>query len=428
MKTLALLAAFLASAAAPLAAQAAPTAIVNGTVHTIAGGGVIKNGTVIIDDGRIIAIGAGLAAPAGANVIDAKGAPVTPGFMNSFTRLGLLEIEQYRSTNDTEVDNAPFAAAFDVAPGLNPRSVAIPITRAKGVTRAVSAPDFGSSMFAGQGAVITLGDGDAFTVQAKAAMFVSLGGAAKTRAGGARGAAVTTFREALADARFYDRNRADFDDNRARATIVPRLDLEALIPVMQGRQLLAVDAHRASDIRNVIALAAEYKLNVVLIGAREAWQVADELAKAKIPVVIDPTNNLPNQFESLGSTLENAARLNAAGITVAFMTTGDQLAHNPRDLAQFAGNAVANGMPWDAALAAVTRNPAVIWGISERYGTLETGKDADVVVWDGDPLEVTSTPAHVFVLGKAVDLATRQTKLRDRYRDLTRVEPPLGYR
>ncbi|MBM3515347.1 MAG: amidohydrolase family protein [Alphaproteobacteria bacterium] len=410
------------------AAHAETTAIVNATVHTVSAAGTISSGTVIIEDGRIKAVGAGLAAPAGATVIDAKGAPVTPGFMNSFTRLGLLEIEQYVSTDDTAAADAPFAAAFDVAAGLNPKSVAIPITRAKGVTRAISAPDFGKSMFAGQGAVITLGDDDAFTVKARAAMFVSLGGAAKSRAGGARGAAVITFREALADARYFDRNRADFDDNRARATIVPRLDLEALIPVLQGRQLLAIDAHRASDITNVIALAAEYKLNVVLIGAREAWQVADDLAKAKIPVVLDPTNNLPNQFESLGSTLENAARLQAAGVTVAFMTTGDQLAHNPRDLAQFAGNAVANGMPWDAALAAVTRNPAAIWGIADRYGTLEPGKDADVVVWDGDPLEVTSSPSHVFVLGAATDLTTRQTKLRDRYRDLTRSEPPLGYR
>jgi imidazolonepropionase-like amidohydrolase len=409
-------------------AHAATIAIVNGTVHTLGPQDTIERGTVVIEDARIAVVGGGLPAPAGATLIDAKGAPVTPGFMNSFTRLGLLEIEQARSTNDTEAPDAPFAAAFDVAAGLNPRSVAIPITRAKGVTRAIAAPDFAKSMFAGQGALITLGDGAAFTVTPRAAMFVSLGETAKRLAGGARGAAVTTFREALADARFYDRNRADFDDNRARATIVPRLDLEALVPVLQGRQLLAIDVHRVPDIRVVLGLIAEYKLKAVLIGAREAWQVADDIAKAGVPVVLDPTNNLPDRFERLGSTLENAARLSAAGVTVAFMTTGDQLAHNPRDLAQFAGNAVANGMPWDAALAAITRNPARIWGLADRYGTLEAGKDADVVVWDGDPLEVTSSPTHVFVRGAATDMTTRQTMLRERYRDLTRAEPPMGYR
>lgn len=409
-------------------AAAAPVAVVNGTVHTMGAAGIVTNGTVVFDQGRIVAVGAGIAAPAGATVIDAKGAPVTPGLMNSFTRLGLVEIEQIRQTDDSDARDAAFSAAFDVTPGLLPDSLNIQVTRVKGVTRAVTAPDFGKTMFAGLGAVLSLGDGETFTVRPRVAMFAALGETGKRLAGGSRGAAVGFLRQALDDARYYARNRADFDDNRARATVLPRADLEALVPVAEGKLPLVIDVRRASDIRTALALAAEQKLRIILVGAQEAWQVAGEIAAAGVPVIIDPSNNLPNRFESMGATLENAARLHAAGVKLLFMAGSDQMVNNARNVRQMAGIAVANGLPHDAALAALTVNPAAVWGLADRYGTLEPGKDADVVVWDGDPLEVTAAPTHVFVMGRAVSLVTRQTRLRDRYRSLAPAAAPNGYR
>ncbi|MCB2106301.1 MAG: amidohydrolase family protein [Rhodobacteraceae bacterium] len=418
---------FLATAAATTA-TAEPVAIINATLHTGGGAGTVERGTLVMDGAKITAVGAGVPIPDGATIIDAGGAEVTPGFMNPYTHLGIVEIEQEGSTDDSDSGEMPYKASLDIAPGLNPASVTIPVTRVKGVTRAASVPDFSKSIFAGQAALLTLGDGEDFAVTPRAAMHVTVSEGAKRLIGAGRGAVMAMLRQAFDDTRYYARNRSDFDNNRARATALDRLDLEALIPVVDGRMLLLVDARRASDIRNIIALATEQKLKVALVNAEEAWMVAGELAAAKIPVIIDPSDNLPNRFEALNATLQNAARLHEAGVAVAFFAGGEQLANNPRNVRQLAGIAVANGLPKDAAYAALTTVPAAIWGIAERYGTLEPGKDADAVIWDGDPLEVTSAPTHVFILGRPISLETRQTKLRDRYRDLSGGGPGIGYR
>ena len=228
-------------------------------------------------------------------------------------------------------------------------------------------------------------------------------------------------REALQDALDYGTNRASFDRGDRRPYALSRLDLEALQPVVKGELPLVLTVHRASDIEAALRLARDFHLKLIVAGAREAWEVAGRLAEAKVPVLLDPLANLPGSFEELGATLEAAARLHRAGVTVAFMT-GD--AHDVRNIKQAAGNAVSYGMPWDAALAALTIVPARIWGIADRYGTLEPGKDADVVVWDGDPLETTSYPEHVFIRGAEVPKDTRQLRLRDRYKDLSGETPP----
>jgi imidazolonepropionase-like amidohydrolase len=405
-------------------AGAAPVAITNATLHTISGA-VIPNGTLVFDNGKIISVGAGLSAPAGATVIDAKGQPVTPGLINSFTRLGVLEVEQIKSTDDSDADSPFFSAGFDVAPGINPRSPMLPIARTGGLTRAITAPDYAKSIFAGQGAMLTLGEGAAFNVTPKVAMFMTVSDTGKRLGGGSRGAVWTFLRQAFADARYLERNRADFDDNRARATVLPRMDLEALLPVLNGTMPLVVDAQRAADISAVIAMASEYKLRVILTGAREGWAVASDIARAKIPVILDPTNNLPTRFDTIGSSLENAAKLHAAGVKIAFAVMGDQLFQNVRNLGIYAGIAAANGLPKDAALAAITKNPAEIWG--QPAGVLEVGKAADVVLWDGDPLEATSAPTRAFIAGQEQSLETRQAKLRERYRNLA-APAELGYR
>jgi imidazolonepropionase-like amidohydrolase len=424
MNRLFIMAAGLAFAATAVAAQ--PTAIINATVHTVAGP-KIENGTVIFENGVITAVGPGLSAPAGATVIDAKGGQVTPGLISSFSRLGLLEVELEATTNDTESSSPLFSAAFDVAPGVQPDSLHIPVTRKRGVTMSISAPDFGKTIFAGQAAMLTLGQGPSFNVAPKVAMFMSVSETGKRIAGGARGIVWNFIRQAFEDARYYERNRDDFDENKARATALTPADLEALLQVLNGTMPLVVDAQRASDIQNVIALANEYKIRVVLLGAREAWKVAADIAKANIPVIVDPTNNLPTRFETIGSSLENAAKLHGAGVKVAITVMGDQMPYNIRNLSHYAGLAVANGVPFDAALAAVTRAPAEIWGIGDTHGSLEKGKAADVVIWDGDPLELTSAPTHVFIKGTAQNLETRQDKLRERYKNVG-APNQLGYR
>jgi imidazolonepropionase-like amidohydrolase len=398
-------------AAGPLAAET--IAITGGTIQTLGPAGKIENGTGVVVDGRISAVGTGLKIPDGARRIEARGRVVTPGLFNSLTGLGVVEVSAVDDSADNEVKSESITAAFDVADAINPRSTLIAVNRIEGLTRAVVAPSPGSSLIAGQGAVIHLGDSDDLVVRPRVAMFASLGERGAAFAGGARGAALLRLRELLQDAADFAVHRKAFEGGNRRDYSVSRLDLEALVPVVRGELPLVVTVHRASDIIAVLRLAGELKLRLILSGVAEGWEVAREIAAADVPVLVEPLDNLPSSFERLGSTLENAARLRAAGVRVAFMN-GD--AHNARNVRQSAGNAVANGMPWNDALAALTSVPAAIWGISDRYGTLETGKDADLVIWDGDPLEVTTFADVVFIRGVEVPMESRQTLLRDRYR------------
>jgi imidazolonepropionase-like amidohydrolase len=190
--------------------------------------------------------------------------------------------------------------------------------------------------------------------------------------------------------------------------------------VVSGNLPLAVYASRASDILAALRLAEEYRLRLILLGAEEGWLVAAAIRSAGVPVVLDPLQNIPS-FEQLGATLENAARLHAAGVEIAI---ANFTAHNARNVKYAAGNAVANGLPWAAALEAVTVKPARIFGIAASYGTLEPGMDADVVIWSGDPFEVTTPVETVFIEGKEMPKDTRQLELLRRYRQLDPAVPP----
>jgi imidazolonepropionase-like amidohydrolase len=191
-----------------------------------------------------------------------------------------------------------------------------------------------------------------------------------------------------------------------------------LLDFIRGAGVFVFDVDRAADIRQVLALAAREKLRIAIAGGAEAWRVADELAAAHVPVILDPLEDLPGSFDSIGATLENAARLNQAGVKVTFtldFPDHESEPHNVRKLRQTAGNAVAHGLPWDAALAGLTRVPAEIFGVADRFGTIERGRRANLVVWSGDPLEVTTFPTHVFIDGALQPQRSRQTELRDRY-------------
>ncbi|MBW8878880.1 MAG: amidohydrolase family protein [Acidobacteria bacterium] len=417
----------LSSLAAPVAAEPpAIIAITGATIHTVGPQGTIQNGTLLIENGRIRAVGGpAVPVPAGARRIDARGKVVTPGLFDSLSRLGVVEVGAVEGTRDATVQDDRITAAFTVADALNPRSVLIPVNRIEGLTRAVVAPGPGKSLIAGQGAVITLigtlgGPGD-FLVRSPAAMFAVLGESGSHLAGGSRAAALLRLKEAFQDALDYAANRKAFDAGDRRPYALSRLDLEALLPVVRGQLPLVVAVDRASDIETTLRFAREWKLKLILSSVNEGWKVADQIAAARVPVLVNPMEDRPDSFESLGSTLENAARLHKAGVVLAFMTAD---AHNARNLKQAAGNAVANGLPWDAALEAITAAPARIWGIADHYGTLEPGKDADVVIWDGDPLELSTFADAVFIRGREMPMKSRQTELRDRYKDLGGALPP----
>ena len=430
MKRLSLvLAALLATSA-----NAATIAITGGTVLTAVGETSIANGTVIIRDGRITAVGAGLVVPAGATVIDATGKFVTPGLITAMSTLGIVEVEGVRQTNDASARTTPFSAAIDVAPAINPMSPPIAINRLGGVTRAVVGPEISNEIFGGQGAIISLAASGDIVMAKRAFQFIEMGEDGARAAGGSRPAAWLNLRNGFAEAQRVARNPAAFDSGRDKDSLIKRLDAEALVPVVEGRVPAVVHAERASDISAVLALRAEFpRLHLILIGAREGWMVADKIAAARVPVVTLSLFDLPDSFETLASTRSNVGRLVAAGVTVGFGIFGGDSGSQPRNLPYFAGNAVAQaavpggvGLTRGQALAAITRAPAQIFGLAD-LGTLEAGKRGDVVVWDGDPLELTSAPTAVFIDGVAQPMQSRQLQLRDRYRDLAPAALPKAY-
>lgn len=415
-------------------AMAETVAITGGRVATAVGEALIDNGTVIIRDGRIAAVGAGLPPPAGARIIDATGKYVTPGIVSAMSTLGIVEVEAVNPTNDASARGSPFAAALDIAPAINPASTPIAINRLGGVTRAVVGPEIGSEIFAGQGAIISLAASADPLVRAKAFQFVELGEDGARVAGGSRPAAWLTLCNGLEEALRFARNPAAFDSGRDRGSLVKRQDAAALVAVVEGRQPVVIHAERASDIVAVLGLRRDFpRLRIILLGAREGWLVADKIAAAGVPVITLSLFDLPDSFETLASTRSNVGRLVAAGVKVGLGVFGSNSGWQARNLPYLAGNTVAQaavpggvGLTRGQALATITSVPAAMFGMAD-VGTLEPGKRGDVVVWDGDPLELTSAPIAVLIDGVAQPMTSRQTLLRDRYRDLKPGELPFQY-
>lgn len=425
------LATLLASAAIALSAPAAAQSFVvtNATVAAGDGSEPIESGYVVVENGKVAAIGSGTPArnlPA----IDANGAWVTPGIFATVTSLGLWDVGAVSESNDTRAGGAPFSAALDVAPVINPSSQHILVHRASGITRAATVTLPSSSIFGGQGAVIDLGaDPDAVT-QARAFQVVALGEYGGRIAGGSRVATHTLLRAALREA---SANRtATSADIRSDDVLLTRFDAAALAPVARGEQPLYVYVERASDIRSTLALKREFpKLDLVLVGASEGWLVANEIAAAGVPVIADGLDDLPANFEELAATQSNIGRMVKAGVRVALNAAAME---NPRNLNQYAGNLVAltrvpgaDGLSWGQAFAAITSVPASISGMGGKAGVLAPGAMGDLVIWDGDPLEVGSMPVRVYIDGIEQPLDSHQSRLRERYRDLDTSDQPKGY-
>lgn len=383
-------------------------AITGATVHTVSDAGAIEDAVLLIRNGRIEAVGAGLAVPAGYERVDATGRSITPGLMESYSQLSLVEIPGEATTVDAMISDYPSGASFDVSHALNPDSVALAVNRRDGLTRAVVAPMPGNDPFAGWGAVIRLGGAELLTA-AEVGLFGAIGSGSAGFVGGSRAAVIQRLRRGLAEAPAYraDRYRPGPGD-------FSHQDMAALKRFRSGRAPLVLTVHRAGEIREAVALAREFDRRLVIVGGSEAWKVADLLAARVVPVVVEVLANLPSSYERLGARLDNAALLHAAGVPVLLTGGGSQ---NARLIRQMAGNAVAHGLPWEAALAAMTRTPAEVWDLPAGTGTIAPDAPAELVIWSGDPLELTTWAERVMIEGEWQDMTSRQSLLFERYRD-----------
>lgn len=441
--------------AAPVAAQ--DFAITNATVATGDGSDPVQGATVVVRGGKIVAAGAGVAVPAGVQSVDGTGKWVTPGLFAALTTLGLYDAGGIQESNDSSARGSPFGAALDVVPALNPASQHAAVARGNGVTRASVMSQPAGSIFGGQGAIVDLGADPDMVVRPRAFQTVVLGEYGARIAGGSRVSAHAVLRNALREARQYgaapeiaglrrapelrtgddlpiDPRLVDTRETR-EDVLLTRFDAAALGPVVNGTQPLYVYVERAADIRSALALKTEFpRLRMVLVGASEGWMVARDIAAAGVPVIANAMNDLPSSFEQLAATQSNVGRMIRAGVKVAISSVGGGSGDQPSNLPQFAGNMVAltkvpgaTGLSWGEAFAAISSVPAEISGQGGRAGVLRAGAAGDLVIWDGDPLEVTSAAERVFIDGVEQPRDDHQRGLARRYLDLDESKLPKAY-
>ncbi len=400
-----LLAGTLAWMALPALAQ--DVLIRGATVHTAGPQGTLAHADVLVQGGVIRAVGPGLAAPAGAAVVEARDRPLTPALFGGITEIGIEEVSGEDSTVDSalKLQDQPMRPEFDVTLAYNPESVLVPVARVEGIGFTALGATTGGAFIAGQGGIVRL-DGSADPVGPHA-LFLRLGAGSAELTGNSRAAQWMLLDQLVDEAR----GRVPLDSPHALLTPAGR---KVLAGYLGGQGRVVVQVERAADIRQLLRWARRERVRVAIAGGSEAWKLAPELAQAGVPVLVDALADLPANFDQIGATLENAARLAAAGVEVSFTQSGDA-SHNARKVRQLAGNAVANGLPWEQGLAGLTRVPARIFGVDDSLGSIAVGKQADLVLWDGDPLEVGHYAEQVWLGGRAMPMRSRQTELRDRY-------------
>jgi hypothetical protein len=394
----------LASLLAVFPAQAQTIFIDDATVYTMGTPPLIQDADILLRNGRVIELGRGLSAPADATLIEAFGRPVTPVLFAGITALGLEEISLEDSTVDQALQLEKMRPEFDVTPAYNPFSTSIPVTRIEGYGWTLLSASRSGSIIGGLGRAVAL-DGGFASFLSEPVLFIGLGAKTSTLSGHSRAAQFMLLKQAMAESRSAMAWSPD-----ALLTAEGR----RILAGFTGAGVVVFDVDRASDILQVLSFSSLYQMRAVISGGAEAWIVAEQLAEAGVPVVLDPLQNLPGSFDQMGARLDNAAILHDAGVTIAF-TAGSDAPHNARKLRQAAGIAVANGLPYEVALAALTVNPATIFGLDETNGILSADSVANLVLWSGDPLEVTSIADTVILNGKKIAMVSRQTLLRDRY-------------
>lgn len=389
--------------AAGLSNADAETILIQGAeVHTLGSKGIMESADILIADGVIRNLGTNLRAPEGARVIEAGGRPVTPGLWAGISAIGTAEVSGVEQSVDSSNALESMHPEFDVSLAYNPNSTLVPVARVEGHTFTTLGTGMGGSIIGGQGRVVAL-DGGYDSFHGGYVLYINLGRNASGNTGGSRAVQWLLLNQAVEE------------------TVRPPARGEEALLTRAGRQTLeryanggtvVFSVNRASDILQTLQFAEDRRIVPVIYGGAEAWMVAEQLAAAQAPVILNPLQNLPGNFDTLGSRLDNAALLNARGVTVSF---GGAESHNARKLRQMAGNAASHGLPKEAALAALTINPARIFGVARTFGSLEEGKRADLVLWSGDPLEVTTVADVVITNGEVDSMESRQTKLRDRY-------------
>ena len=397
-----------------VAGAIADIAIVGGRVYTMESPEPLRDATVLIADGRIEAVGTDIEAPFEYQQIDASGKIVTPGLIESYSQLGLVEIWAEGTTVDSQVEEYAVGPSLDVSFAVNPASTLFAVNRMGGVTRAVVAPMPGSDPLAGLGATIRLG-GDNVLVESRVALFADVTPSASDFTGGSRAILLQRLHDAFDEAARFSRNRY-----RAEGNDYSRQDMVALKEFLRSGRPLVVHVNRAVDIERCIDLAIAHALRLIVLGGAEAWKVRRALAAAGVVVILRATANLPVGFDALGARLDNAALLREVGVEVLY--TGSET-HNTRNLRQLAGGAVAHGVLWYDALDSLTRKAAQTWEMLDA-GVLRTGAIGDVVVWSGDPLEVTAWAEHTVVDGDLMPMTSRQTRLFERHKNQ---KPTFGY-
>jgi imidazolonepropionase-like amidohydrolase len=417
--------------------QSTPTIVIRGGKVMTVTHGTIENGVVVMENGKITAVGAAnsVTVPKNAKVIDAAGMTVYPGLIDSFSHLGLTEIGAVDMSNDLQETSDEIMPHMHVSDAFHAESELIPVTRLNGITNSIVAPENGDTL-PGQMAFAQLEgrDSDDMLKIKDIAMQLNFSGDQRRNKGGFQNAKYPStrmglaaqLRQAFIDAQDYASKWADYEKKQSgeaksddkkdekKSPTPPKRDLkyEALVPYLQGKKPVMLCASEPSDVKTALRLASEFKLKVILCNLEYADKVFDEVAATKYPVIVGSIYDLPKSNQRYDAQFSVPAELQKRGVKIAFASWDS---HQSRNLPYAAGYAVAFGLPYDEAIKALTINPAEIWGIADQYGSLDVGKVANVVIANGDPLDVKTDVKQVFIGGREIPMVSRQTQLRDAY-------------
>jgi len=421
-------------------------AITGGKLLTVSHG-TIENGVLLIVDGKIAAVGAAgqVAVPKDATLVDARGMTVYPGLIDPDTTLGLIEVGADQMSNDTAEPSDEIMPHMHVADAFHAETVLIPVARLNGVTNAVVAPGADDSV-AGQDIFIQLAGAnrDAMILGRDVALAVNYG--ADQRRRGGRGNAqypstrmglITQLRQSLLDAQNYEASRDAASKKATAADAKPGgkdsgkdadkdgpkpfardLKLEALLPYLHGERPVVVGVYEAYDVESIMRVAQEFHLKVILNHVTRTQEILDEIAAWKVPVIVGPIYELPRANERFDAVYTLPAELAKRGVKIALTSAeagGPGGSHSVRNLPYSAGFAVAYGLPYDEGLKAITLNVAEMFGFGDKLGSLDVGKTANIVLANGDPLDVRTDVKQVYIEGVAQPMVSRQTILRDEY-------------